>query len=305
MKNNKRICGVALAFCMALGTIANTAPVSKAVASNIEITQTRATKSSVSFSWEWDGKVNILLNGKSLKKNYSKKSYTLKKKGMAAGQSFSITVLPVAAEEGTSYTVRTLPAGIKTQKMTDGDTVGLANFNWIPNNKMCDGYQIRLDNAKGKEMSLVSVTDPSMASYSNLMLNNNTFYKARIRGYISLPGKSGYGTWSSYRYAAKVGNAKFIKGAKDHSIKVSFDKVKKASKYVISVGTKADGSDAVATKTLKPKKTSATLKKMGGNEFALSTYYYVFITPYIKVGKKQKKSDIATTGNPVVFYAFD
>ena len=305
MKRIRFVFGIVLAFAMIASFLGVKSPKAKA-AVDIAVIQTAAKTNSISFRWVWDGKVNIILNDKVLKKNYSKKSFTLKKKGMTAGQSYSVKVIPVEADEGAAYTVRTTPSKITIGSFGHVKDSDLSSLSWNPNNTMCDGYQIKLYDKKGKVKNITDIPDPSISAYENLLLDANKFYKARIRGYIKLEKTVAYGAWSGYKYAANMKDILIVKQPKDHSIKVSWKKVKNASKYEVLVGTKADGSDAVVTKTLKPKKTSVTLKTMGNKGvFAISTYYYVFIRPYLKVGKKHKKSDLWATGDPVVFYAFD
>ena len=97
---------------------------------------------------------------------------------------------------------------------------------------------------------------------------------------------------------------KFSAVSKKHNIKATWKKVTGASKYIVYVGEKSDGSDKKKVGTYKAKKTSCTIKKYGMADLEYDKYYYVFITPYTKVGKKQKASDVSVSSEPVMCFSW-
>ena len=268
--------------------------------------QTKASNTSVSFSWSSDHAVDIYVNLKLEKKNVTAKSYTLTQAGMTAGRSYSVVLVKTGSPigDGSTYTVRTKPAAITMKQTTYYPAGNVSVLNWAPVVTMCDGYQVRLDAASGNDGGSGYATDGKAESFK-VTLKKNLFYKVRTRGYLQLKHKHAFGAWSAMRYVALMPDTKFEK-APGASIKVSWTKVAGASKYVISVGKKDDGSDAVVSATVSSKETTATLTSMGSTPIEKNgSSYYVFIKPYIKVSGKEHASDVQAASSSITFFSFD
>lgn len=298
MRRN-RILGLSLAICMILNVFTGVS--AYAAVENIEITQTAATATSVSFTWKTDDPVDIYVDSKLVCKGATEKKYTLSQSGMSAGTRYSV-VLVKAGEpmaNGTAYTVCTKPNKTEIIEATYAEKTGVISINWTPD-AACSGYQIMVDAVNGSEGGTGYIQSGDANSF-DVKMDKNMFYKLKARGYVQLLGKHAFGSWSDYRYAAVMSDVNCEKG-KSLSIDVSWKKVTGASKYVISVGRLADGSDAVKTTTVSKKKSSVTITSMGGKPFATDyRAYYTFVTPVVTVSKKDKLSDLSFAGDPISF----
>lgn len=301
----KTVFPLCLVFTMLVGSVCNLeTTVSKAII-DIQLSQTAAKSNSVSFKWSYDKPVDIFINGTYVKKNLNKKSYTYKNKSLTPGQSITIEVRPHGQNEGVPYILRTKPPYINSAPITYDAVIKYVSFNWIANSGACDGYQVSVYNYKKKKTKKYDVSDGKVSTFELLDLQRNQFVKAKVRGYIKLfNGKKVYGAWSGYRYGAFMSGLKVEKKS-GRKIKASWSRVSNVAKYDVLVGTKADASDAVKMKTLKKTATSYTASKMGKDALDTGKYYYVFVRPYVKSGKKTKKSDLIGSGDGILFYNFE
>ena len=305
MKKRYRVMSIVMTLFLSVGTFAGYTPHATA-AVDYSFEQTGATNNSATFSWKSDKGVDIYVDSQLVKRNVTAKSYTLKKSGMSAGMKYTVVLVETGkpSADGSVYAVRTKPTMIPISKIAYNKDTGITTVKWEPNSLMCDGYQISVDALSGNGGGCGYAADPNDGDF-DLKLENNRFYKIRIRGYIQFRRKRVFGAWSDYRYLATMPDATFTK-AENVTIHVAWKKVKNVSKYVISVGYISDGSDGIVTSTLTSKKTSVDITKIGKDLFTkVGKTYFVSIKPFVKVGKKQIASDIITVGPGIPFFPYD
>lgn len=118
-------------------------------------------------------------------------------------------------------------------------------------------------------------------------LKKNRFFKVRVRAYsLTSSGAKKYGAWSSWVYVCPEPEVDLE--STSSGMKVSWDKVSGAERYVVYASTKQkSGYKKVAT----TKKTSYTVKKIGKTALKDGKRYYFYVVPQNKVGKKYYNSD--------------
>lgn len=161
------------------------------------------------------------------------------------------------------------------------------------NDAAADGYELEFYNSKGKKIKTVDVG----ASYSGT--RTYTFNKApknstcsvKIRSYIKLDNNvKAYSEWSKKSYFISQANMPAKKyDLNKGKLTLKWSKVTGAKKYVIYAGTSSNKMKKVAT--VSSKKTSYTLKKIGGSKISSSKTYYIKVVPQTKLGGKTIKGD--------------
>ncbi len=162
------------------------------------------------------------------------------------------------------------------------------------NNNAADGYEWQLYTAyKGKDSKIKTVTSYwNYAFITKSVLKNHSFYKVRVRAYCkdSSGGKS-YSQWSSWKYVCPQPDMEFRKTSK--GIKVSWDKIKGADRYVVYMSTKQySGYKKVAT----TKKTSKVITKFGKSRLKSGKKYYFYVVAQNKVGRKYYSGEAGNYG---------
>ncbi|MBR6221956.1 MAG: fibronectin type III domain-containing protein [Lachnospiraceae bacterium] len=118
----------------------------------------------------------------------------------------------------------------------------------------------------------------------------NTVYKFRVRPYVKLAKKTKKGKWSAWQYFICIENdavqGNLVNRTSNKKYKLSWPKLNGVSKIVLSRSTSTTGS-FTKVGTAKGSSTSFVINKT----FELYTTYYVKLTFYSKVGKKEKKVD--------------
>lgn len=162
--------------------------------------------------------------------------------------------------------------------------------------KACaDGYQYQLYTAyKGqdKETKVKSITvnqnnpgssNQVSASMKISALKNHNFYKVRVRAYsLNSKNEKIYGVWSSWKYVSPQPDVTSKKHTQK-GIKINWDKINGADRYVVYVSTKKDsGYKKFQTTT----KTGTVIKKCGKNKLKSGKNYYFYVEPQKKVGNK-------------------
>lgn len=143
-----------------------------------------------------------------------------------------------------------------------------------------DGYEFKFYTMKGKVKKTVTTSSNSIR-IANFI--NGTFYKYRVRSYVTCSNGNVYSAWSSYKYIGM--SKKFSGNATKKRIKCSWSKVASASNYVVYISTKKE-SGYKKVKTLSSKKKSITITKYGKKKLTKGKTYYVKVVAKAKSGKK-------------------
>ncbi|MCH5252072.1 MAG: fibronectin type III domain-containing protein [Lachnospiraceae bacterium] len=190
--------------------------------------------------------------------------------------------------------MRTTPAKPANVAITSWyDNINVAYLGW--NGVSCNGYQVQIQNSKGKTLLNQDV------SYNSLRVSpfwKGVFTKTRVRGYITIGNKKLYGPWSDYSYNASNKSIKI--SSKSRKIKVKWKKITGAAGYTIYISNKSD-SGFKKVKTLGKKKTSITIKKCGKKKLKKRKTYYVRVKYLTKVGKKKVASGVMGQGSIYVY----
>ncbi len=147
-----------------------------------------------------------------------------------------------------------------------------------------EGYEAELYTANKKKDKKVASAQGNhygiFVKYSGLKKHN--FYKVRVRAYTTTTdGVKKYGAWSDWKQTCQQPDVKLRPTS--NGMKVKFDKISGADRYVVYMSTKKDsGYKKVAT----TKKTSVTVKKLGKKKLKRGKTYYAYVVAYNKVGKK-------------------
>ena len=170
--------------------------------------------------------------------------------------------------------------------------------------KACaDGYQYQLYTAyKGqdKETKVKSITvnqnnpgssNQVSASMKISALKNHNFYKVRVRAYsLNSKNEKIYGVWSSWKYVSPQPDVTSKKHTQK-GIKINWDKINGADRYVVYVSTKKDSGYKKFQTT---GKNSTTITKYGKNKLKSGKTYYFYVVAQKKVNDKYMSG---TAGN--------
>ncbi len=159
-----------------------------------------------------------------------------------------------------------------------------------------DGVQVQLQSPSGKGTRTFLGSGDS-ASIGNF---NGTFYRYRIRTYITCGNKKKlYSAWSGFRYAG-VSSKITAEYTKSHKIKLNWAKVKNASKFTVYI-SRSENSGFKKVKTTNAKNRSVVISKCGKSRIKKYTRYYIKIVASAKSGKKTYSSDLINTTNLTVY----
>ena len=161
------------------------------------------------------------------------------------------------------------------------------------NDSAADGYELEFFNSKGKKIKTVSIGSSysGTRTYTFNKAPKNSTCSVKMRSYVKLNnGGKAYSEWSKKAYFISQANMPSKKyDLSKGKLTLKWSKVTGAKKYVIYAGTSSSKMKKVAT--VSSKKTSYTLKKVGGSKINPSTTYYVKIVPQTKLGGKTIKGD--------------
>lgn len=227
-----------------------------------------------------------------LKKLSKNARYTVK---VRAGKKYTDGVGRAWGSYNTKYDVPVKPSQVEGVKV-NGYYQNLSKISIVNKAKAsADGYQYQIYTAyKGqdKETKVKSITvnqnnpgnsNQVSASMKSSALQNHNFYKVRVRAYaLNSKNEKIYGTWSSWKYVSPQPDITKKKSTKK-GIKVNWDKIKGADRYVVYVSTKKDSGYKKFGTT---GKTGTTITKYGKSKLKSGKTYYFYVVPQKKVNDK-------------------
>ncbi len=287
-------------------TSATSDPIAVTTAPNAvsNIKQTKATTSSLTISWTgsigatsykiYEESNNVLTYVGSSKST----SFTLNKLSNKKELPFySLYVKAVRTVNGydachdyssyiTKYNLNLTPTKGKTPSISSYYNYNTSIYLKRPELEFQDGYNFKVYKANKSKPSY-SLTNGTHVSG----LKKGQFYKVKTRSYSNVGNTKFYGKWSSYKYFAAGVDKLKVKSRTKNSLKVSWSKVKGGK---VSYDIYVSKSHGKGLKKFKKnyKKTSIKVTKLGKKRLSKSTYYYVYVKPKIKVGKKTYTSPI-------------
>ena len=222
-------------------------------------------------------------------------------KNLTEDSAYYVAVAPIkkslagytAEADASGYAFRTLPKKVSTiaglwtinsKKLS----VSWASSFWV------DGYELQFFNAKGKKIKTATLDASSYGSvkiYNFTKAPKNGSCSVKVRSFIkTTSGAKAYSEWSKKTYFLSQANMPAKKyNLSKGSLTLKWTKVTGAKKYVIYAGTSATKMKKVAT--VSSKKTSYTIKKIGGSKINSYSTYYVKVVPQGKLGGKTVKGD--------------
>jgi len=169
-----------------------------------------------------------------------------------------------------------------------------------------DGYEFEYANYKGKGKKVIDTGTGYGNNDATISAPKRIFYKVRARSYVKCGSKKFVSDWSPYTYVCKdlaYENVKLkaVSTTKKRRIRVSWDKVTGAKKYIVYM---AKGTNAGYKKIKTTKKRSIIVSKFKKKKLALNTEYYFKVVAVGKVGKKKVKSpsDYSVSGHFYRYY---
>lgn len=162
--------------------------------------------------------------------------------------------------------------------------------------KACaDGYQYQLYTAykgqnKETQVKSISVNQNNPDSSNQVStsmkvsaLNKHNFYKVRVRAYsLNSKNEKIYGGWSSWKYVSPQPDITKKQKVKK-GIKIKWDKLNGADRYVVYVSTKKNSGYKKFQTT---GKNSTTITKYGKNKLKSGKTYYFYVVAQKKVDNK-------------------
>ncbi len=226
-------------------------------------------------------------------KNLSKDArYTIK---VCAGKKYTDGTGRAWGLGTTKYGVPVKPTKVEGVKVK-GYYQNLSKINITNKAKAsADGYQYQIYTAykgQNKETKVKSITvnqnnpgssNQVSASMKLSALKNHNFYKVRVRAYsLNSKDEKIYGVWSSWKYVSPQPDVT-KKQKVNKGIKVNWDKIKGADRYVVYVSTKKDSGYKKFQTT---GKNSTTITKYGKNKLKSGKTYYFYVVAQKKVDNK-------------------
>lgn len=239
------------------------------------IVQTKATKSSMTFTWGESAGANCydVYFGSS----YSKLKFqaritgrTVTIKGRKQGSVGYVKVVPVrltkqsytAAGLDTYGTLKTTQKAVKLSTENEWDKNSKTiHFTWTNPNKMTDGFEIRVYDNKNKVKGK-STTKKNY--YFFRKANKKNSYKIKVRPYINVNSKKLYGPWKT-AYALQPAQITGV-AQDDGSVTISWTPVSgSVSGYAIYAGYYPDENNMAHIATVGKKVTKLSTAKIGGS----------------------------------------
>lgn len=161
------------------------------------------------------------------------------------------------------------------------------------------GYQYQLYTAVGKGSKVATKDSNSSSGYSDYIrsskLKKHRAFKLRARAYTTnTAGKKYYGGWSDWKYVAPQPDVVGLKKVSGSKIRVKWDTIDGASRYILYGSTKKDSGYKKITTT---KKTSFDVSKVKGSKLKKNRTYYFKVEAQKSVGGKYKNLSAGNTNN--------
>ncbi len=276
------------------------------------ITQTAATSTSVTLSWDASaGATGYLIRfgtTAAKSKDIQRISTTsCKLTGLEPDSKYYVAIYPVVAVTKNFYAsqncvdnakVVTTAGAVKNVKLKDWDVKSnIIMFQWDNSVKYESGYELEISKADGTVVKTYNISGKrtNMRAFVNKKVKNTPF-QYRMRSYTMLAGVKNYGDWSAYGYAVPQANLTATK-VSDTAIQLKWNKVKGAQSYTIYRATKEGGKfKKVAT----VKKTKYKVKKLK----AYKDYYFYVKANKVKIGGKNRASTKLETPNYINVYIY-
>ncbi len=182
----------------------------------------------------------------------------------------------------------TLPGTVTTFSGYDfcSNQKGLEIAWTAPSGNYSPYYEYQILNTSNQVIS--SGTRYGSSLYLSSYPGFNRVARLRVRPYITANNTTYYGNWSAFKNIVPQPIVKSAKLKSGNAVKITWKKVKGASKYVVYMSKKEKSGYKKIT-TLSSKKTSYTVKKFKGKKFAkYKNYYYKIVTKTKKYGSSAK-----------------
>lgn len=267
-----------------------------------DIKQIKATKNSITIQWSpatdaTSYNIYKIHNYTGLEKIGSTTSTTYTVTGLSNTSDLefsSLRIFPVTNGEEGKYnysdiyrsSLRLVPAKGSVSMSYYWSSKNTITFDY-PDLKFQDGYEFKIYKTN-KKKAVKTITNSR-----DFKLKAGQFYKVKTRSYSLVNSKKLYGAWSSYKYfTSTLKNIRYTSRTK-HSVKLKWSKPKGGKiKYDIYVTTEYNKNLKKTYKNIK--RNSIKVTKIGKKSLKKNTYYYFYVVPKVKSGKKYKASTITT-----------
>ena len=155
------------------------------------------------------------------------------------------------------------------------------DFEW--DHQTAAKYEYVVKNNKGKKVH--SNTTSSHKGSCSKSINNNMLYTVKVRAYVSYNNQNFYGDWSdgAYLFTQPMVN-KNKSSLSSGKLKISWDKINGVTGYDVYVSTK-EKTGYKKVKSVSKSKNSVTITKLKGKKINNKKKYFVYIVAKKKVGK--------------------
>jgi hypothetical protein len=279
-------------------------PVATAPNAPSNIKQTGATANSFTISWSGSygatayGVYKKVGSVESLIGTTTSTSYTVNKVSNKKELDYNVVVRALRNVNGynaaSNYTsiynwdLKLVPSAPPAPKVTDVFSgLGVVYFK-NPNVAFQKGYDVNIYKANKKAV----YTSGTGWRYEGL--KKGQFYKAKCRAWTSVGTSSKHlnGKWSKFSYFS-LGCSSIRASANKNSVKLKWSKVKGGKvKYDIYVSKNSNSGLKKFKKNVKG--TSLRVTKFGKKKLSRRTFYYFYVKPKLKVGKKWVASPYAS-----------
>lgn len=154
-----------------------------------------------------------------------------------------------------------------------------------------DGYQVKFYNAQDKCVKTINTTKTT-ATFKKAA--NNTYYKVKIRPYLTMNGKKKYGAYNKYP-VYPISQPQLVTFTQDiGKLSIGWNAVEGATSYSVYVTTTNPNkpSSYVKVADVEPKVLKYEMSKFGKDGITLTGNYYAYVVANKKVGQKTYSSKI-------------
>lgn len=269
--------------------------------------QTSASTTSVKVSWSasagagaYDVWVGTTEDNMKYKQTVKTTSTTIK--GLKKNKTYIVKVVPfnIAGNfrtngfEKANENVRTVPTAVTGLKVFAWNC-GSKNITveWKPKTNV-DGYEVRFYNSSNKLVKKVAVKGAAKYKATYTKAAANTFYKAKIRSYITVDGKKKYSAYSKYTICAVAQPQ--LTGFKQSTgkLEIAWAPVTGATSYsvYITTGDPNYPSSYVKVADVDKNVISYSMSKFGANDINVYDSYFGYVVAKKKVGSKTYSSKV-------------